>query len=54
MPSLTTARGPVNTHKNALLRYARRVGLVHRAALPSANHSHLGREYSVTRQTVRK
>jgi hypothetical protein len=27
---------------------------VHRAALPSANHPQLGREFSVTWQTVRK
>lgn len=44
----------MNTHKNARLSYARRVELVRRAALPSANHSQLGREFSVSRQTVRK
>lgn len=44
----------MNTHKNARLSYARRVELVQRAALPSANHSQLGREFSVSRQTVRK
>jgi transposase InsO family protein len=44
----------VNTHKNARLTYARRVELVRRAALPGANHTQLGREFSVTRQTVGK
>ena len=44
----------MNSHKNARLSYARRVELVRRAALPSANHSQLGREFSVARQTVRK
>jgi transposase InsO family protein len=44
----------VNTHKNARLSYARRVDLVRRATLGTANHSQLGREFSVSRQTVRK
>ena len=44
----------MNTHKNARLSYARRVELVRRARLPNANHSQLGREFSVSRQTVRK
>lgn len=44
----------MNTHKNARLSYARRVELVHRALLPNANHSQLGREFGVSRQTVRK
>lgn len=44
----------MNTHKNARLSYARRVELVRRAARPEANYSQLGREFSVTRQTVRK
>ena len=44
----------MNTHKNARLSYARRVELAQRAAVPSANHSQLGREFSVSRQTVRK
>lgn len=44
----------MNTHKNARLSYARRVELVHRAKLPDANQSQLGREFSVSRQTVRK
>ena len=44
----------MNTHKNARLTYARRVELVHRASLPGANYSQLGREFSVARHTVRK
>lgn len=44
----------MNTHKNARLSYARRVELVRRAAAPAANHTHLGREFGVCRQTVRK
>ena len=44
----------MNTHKNARLSYARRVELVRRAVVPSSNHSQLGREFSVSRQTVRK
>lgn len=44
----------MNTHKNARLSYARRVELVRRAVHPSANHTHLGREFGVSRQTVRK
>jgi transposase InsO family protein len=44
----------VNIHKNARLSYARRVELVQRAAHPQANYTHLGREFSVSRQTVRK
>lgn len=44
----------MNTHKNARLSYARRAELVRRAVSPSANHSALGREFGVCRQTVRK
>jgi transposase InsO family protein len=44
----------VNTHKNARLTFARRVELVRRACLPGSNHSRLGREFGVSRQTVRK
>ena len=44
----------MNTHKNARLSYARRVELVQRAKQPNANHSQLGREFHVSRQTVRK
>lgn len=44
----------MNTHKNARLSYARRVELVQRAVLSTANHTQLGREFSVSRQTVRK
>ena len=44
----------MNTHKNARLSYARRVELVRRAGVPSANYTQLGREFSVSRQTVRK
>ena len=44
----------MNTHKNARLSYARRVELVRRAAVPDANYSELGREFSVSRQTVGK
>ncbi len=44
----------MNIHKNARLTYARRVELVSRAALPGANDSELGREFGVSRQTIRK
>jgi len=44
----------VNTHKNARLTFARRVELVRRAIADDSNHSALGREFGVSRQTVRK
>lgn len=44
----------MNTHKNARLSYARRLELVRRASLPDANQSYLGREFNVSRHTVRK
>lgn len=44
----------MNTHKNARLSYARRVELVRRAKRPHVNQSQLGREFNVSRQTVRK
>ncbi len=44
----------MNTHKNARLSYARRVELVRRAKLPNVSQSQLAREFSVSRQTVRK
>ena len=44
----------MNTHKNARLSYARRLELVARAKLPGANQSQLGREFNVSRPTVRK
>lgn len=44
----------MNTHKNARLTYARRVELVRRAKLPGVNQSQLGREFRVSRHTVRK
>lgn len=44
----------MNTHKNARLTFARRVELARRAAAEDSNHSALGREFGVSRQTVRK
>jgi transposase len=44
----------VNTHKNARLTFARRVELARRAVADDSNHSALGREFGVSRQTVRK
>ena len=44
----------MNTHKNARLTFARRVELVRRAIADDSNHSALGREFGVSRQTVRK
>lgn len=44
----------MNTHKNARLTFVRRVELAQRALAADANHSRLGREFGVSRQTVRK
>lgn len=44
----------MNTHKNARLTFARRVELARRALAPDRNHSALGKEFGVSRQTVRK
>ena len=44
----------MNNHKNARLTFARRVELARRAVAPDSNHSALGREFGVSRQTVRK
>ena len=44
----------MNTHKNARLTFARRVELARRAVAEDSNHSALGREFGVSRQTVRK
>lgn len=44
----------MNTHKNARLTFARRVELARRAVHAESNHSALGREFGVSRQTVRK
>lgn len=44
----------MNTHKNARLTFARRVELARRAVADDSNHSALGREFGVSRQTVRK
>lgn len=46
--------GKLSYHKNARLTFQRRVELVRRALVPDANQSALGREFGVTRQTVRK
>lgn len=44
----------MNTHKNARLTFARRLELARRAVAGGSNHSALGREFGVSRQTVRK
>ncbi len=44
----------MNTHKNARLTFVRRVELAQRALAPASNHSALGEEFGVSRQTVRK
>ena len=44
----------MNTHKHARLTFARRVALARRAVADDSNHSALGREFGVSRQTVRK
>lgn len=44
----------MNTHKNARLTFVRRVELACRACQPGSNHSALGREFGVSRQSVRK
>jgi transposase-like protein len=46
--------GKLSYHKNARLTFQRRVELVRRALVPNANQSALGREFGVSRQTVRK
>jgi transposase InsO family protein len=44
----------VNLHKNARLSFIRRTELAQRALAPAANHAALGREFGVSRHTVRK
>ena len=44
----------MNTHKNARLTFVRRVELARRAVAEDSSHSALGREFGVSRQTVRK